>query len=165
MHNSEPNTSPHVSKPFSTSEIAFARLVNATMALCAAERDVSGLSAFDPAFDTWFREAEAARAAVLAAADAVIMAGAPTATDRRFIAVTRNFEAMMLTDDPVRYAGTAEAMLQMGWLYHVRGRGPCTARANVLLQAFRHHFGILMNLPDYAPATALVQNDDLALAA
>lgn len=165
MHKLKDNTSPHVSKPLSTSEIAFTRLVDATMALCAAERDILGFGAFDPAFDTWLCEAEAARAAVLAAADVVLMSPAPTATDRRFLSVTRNFEAMMLTDDPVQYAKIAGALLQMRWLYQVPGRGARPARATALLQAFRHQLAVLFSLPDYAPTSIMVVHNDLAMAA
>lgn len=144
---------------------AFAQMVQCLVNLCAAERDVSGSDSFDPAFDRWFREAEAARAAVLAAADSVIMSLAPTATDRRFVAVARCFEAMLQTHDAIKYANTAQAMLQQAWFYYVPGRGARVARASALLQVFRHHFGILMSLPDYAPVTSLVQNEELALAA
>lgn len=135
------------------------------MTLCATERDVAGLAPFDPAFDTWFCEAEAARAAVLAAADAVVKAHAATATDRPFVAVAQCFEAMLLTDDAASYAVTANALMHQSWSYDVRDRCGRAAGVTVLLQEFRHHFNILMSLPDYAPITSLVQNDELELAA
>ena len=129
----------------------FSNLVLRLTELVAAERDIAGLCAWDPAFDDWLRDAEAARAAVVSAAEAVIMAMSPTATDRRFRVVALNFEAMLLTTDAAKYAILAEAMLSSAWIYTVPGRGPRAARATALLKAFRHHLGVLLSFSDYTP--------------
>jgi hypothetical protein len=132
-------------------EIAFAALIAKTEALCMAERDIAGLDAGDPAFDQWFRDAERARAATIAAADAVIMCMTVTAADRRFRIVARNFEAMLLTQDAKSHAFVSEALMSTAWFYNVAGRGPRAARATGLLRQFRHLLGLLLSMPDYTP--------------
>lgn len=132
-------------------EKAFSALVAATQSLCAAERDIAGLSTWEPAFDDWIRDAEKARAAVVTAAEAVIMAMCQTGTDRRFRIVALNFEGMLLTQDAAKYAHVADAMLSSAWMYTVPGRGPRAARATALLQQFRHYLGLLLGYPDYMP--------------
>ena len=129
----------------------FSGLVQRLIELVAAERDIVDLVAGDVACDHWIREAETARAAVVSAAEAVILAMSPTATDRRFRIVARNLEAMLLTQDAGKYHCIAKAMLTSAWIYNVPGRGLRAARATVLLQAFRRSFGELLSLPDYAP--------------
>lgn len=144
-----------VSEAPGESEFAFAALVRATATLCVAERDVSGSDSFDPAFDDWFREAESARAAVVSAAEAVILSMTLTATDRRFRIVALHFEAMLLTQDASTYALYSDFLTTTGWLYNVAGRGTRAGRATILLQQFRHNLGLLLHLPDYAPEQAV----------
>lgn len=129
----------------------FSELVQRLIELVRAERDIAGIAHGDLAFDRWFRDAEVARAAAVSAAEAVILAMAPTATDRRFRVVALNFEAMLLTKDAAKYTVLAEALSSTAWFYTVPGRGPRAARATMLLQTFRHHFGVLLSFPDYTP--------------
>lgn len=135
----------------SDGENAFSSLVAATRTLCAAERDTVGMHCGDPAFDEWLRDAETARAAVVAAAEGVVMAMSHTATDKRFRIVALNLEAMLLTQDAGKYSRFAEALLSSKWLYNVPGRGPRAARGTALLHEFRKQLDLLLSLPDYTP--------------
>ncbi|MDP2079593.1 MAG: hypothetical protein U0934_20790 [Pseudotabrizicola sp.] len=159
------NTSPSVSEPLGGAEFAFTTLVRSMQTLCAAERDIAGISSGDFAFDDWFRDAEVARSAVVSAAEAVILVMAPTATDRRFRIVALNFEALLLTKDAAKYAFLAEALSSTAWFYTVPGRGPRAARATALLQTFRHYFGLLLSFSDYTPEPPFAPAMAMAMAA
>lgn len=119
--------------------------------LVAAEQDAVGLPCHDLTFDTWLSEAEAARTAVIAAAEAVVFAPCRTVADLRFRIIARDFETMMLTSDPVRYASKHEFLSTAVWLYSARGLGHKAGQAATLLHACRLQFNRLFALPDYAP--------------
>ena len=136
-------------------ESAFAQMVHSLVTLNNAERDIVGLPSGDVAFDSWFRDAESARAAVLKSLDAVIMCHPTTATDHRFRVVARCFEAMLLTHDAAEYAATADAMMQQAGFDHFLGHGVRAARVSALLRAFGHHFSVLLSFPDYTPPSTL----------
>lgn len=132
-------------------ERAFSDLVDLLSKLVLAERDVMGLPFGDPAFDRWLSDAEAARAAVVDAAGAVVMLHIKTAAERNFRSVAMHFESLLLTQDAGHYDFTRRFLQSAAWLYTPRGRGPAVMRANALLRAFRAEFGQLMALPDYMP--------------
>lgn len=158
------STSPSDSTPFGVVEFAFAAMVASMRTLYCVERDIAGMDAGDPAFDQWFRDAESARAATVAAADAVIMCTTLTATDRRFRIVARNFEAMLLTQDAETHAFISEALMSTGWFYNVAGRGPRAARATALLRQFRHCLGLLLSIPDYTPDPSVSMTNAMMVA-
>lgn len=140
-----------VSEGHSPAEAAFTVLLERLGELCAAERDVVGLPDGDPAFDAWLSEAELAREAAMAAAEAVILAWTETPADLRFRGVALNFEALLLTDDGGRYNRLALGLLRERLFWTVPGPGPRAERARALLRAFRKQFLRLLTLPDYAP--------------
>lgn len=121
--------------------------------LVAAERDAVGLPSHDLAFDAWLSDAEAARTAVIAAAEDVVFARCLTVADLRFRIIARDFEAMMLTSDPNRYAFNHAFLMKTGWLYSARGLGKSMESAATLLRACRVQFEQLFEMPDYAPET------------
>lgn len=132
-------------------EQAFSLFVTCVGTLLEAERPLSSAMYGDPAFDDWFRAGEAARLAVLAAADGVIHARVASATDLRFRAVALNFEAMLLTTNPTKYARYFHFFRSEARLFHVPGRGARVQHANNLLRAFRHHLMALLACEDYQP--------------
>ncbi len=145
--------------------IAFTRFVDNLEKLIDAERDAVGLPCHDLAFDTWLSEAEAARTAVIEAADAVVFPPCRTVADLRFRIIARDFETMMLTSDPVRYASKHEFLSTAGWLYSARGLGQKVGPAATLLRACQVRFAQLFALPDYAPETQSCTTASVAAAA
>jgi hypothetical protein len=137
--------------PATPAEAAFTVLLARLGELYAAERDVVGLPDGDPAFDAWLSEAELAREAAKAAAEAVILVWTETPADLRFRGVALNFEALLLTDDAGRYNRLALGLLRERLFWTVPGPGPRAERARALLRAFRKQFLRLLTLPDYAP--------------
>ena len=140
---------PHVDT--ASVEQAFSILVTCVGTLLEAERPLSSAMYGDPAFDDWFRAAEAARLAVLAAADGVIHAPVASATDLRFRAVALNLEAMLLTTNPTKYARYFHFFRNEARLFYVPGRGVRVQRANNLLRDFRQHLVALLDCEDYQP--------------
>lgn len=145
--------------------IAFTQFVDSLGKLIDAERDVVGLPSHDAAFDTWLSEAEAARTAVIGAAEAIVFAPCRTVADLRFRIIARDFETMMLTSDPVRYASKHEFLSTTGWLYSARGLGQKAGPAATLLRACQVRFAQLFDLPDYAPETQTCTTVPVATAA
>lgn len=132
-------------------EQAFSTFVVRLGTLCEAERPLCAAMYGDPAFDDWFRAAEVARSAVLAAADAVVHAPVASATDMRFRAVALNFEAMLLTTNPTKYAGYFSFFRNEARLFYVAGRGARVQHANNLLRTCRRHLMLLLSCEDYLP--------------
>lgn len=143
-------------------EQAFSLFVTCIGTLLEAERPLSSAMYGDPAFDDWFRAAEAARVAVLAAADGVIHAPVATVTDLRFRAVALNFEAILLTTDPMAYARYHSFFRHEAWLFYAPGRGTRVQCANQLLRAVRQHLTVLLACDDYLPEPMNAVNAPLA---
>ncbi|WP_054004527.1 hypothetical protein [Cypionkella psychrotolerans] len=115
--------------------------------LCAAERDICGAGQGDPAFDGWFRDAEAARSAVVSAAKAVVLATPQSRVDQQFRSACYALTTLLCTSDAEPFA-SATSFLQRQAVEFCDPAGGF-AQAASLFRSFYEAFDFLMTLPDY----------------
>ena len=125
---------------------AFDRLIARLDALCDAEAAADGAPIGDLAFDRWFQDAEAARAAAISAATALCHADAVTQMDARMQALGKAFAIMMITDEPATYRRLH--MFFIADAAHPRAALQTNAKS---MQQFSGVISRLLALPDYLP--------------
>lgn len=143
------NTLPPVSKAPAEVQMAFEGLLRRLSTLCTSERDIVDLAHGDPAFDAWFCDAETARAVVLAAAEAVMLAAPRSSLDRRFRRISFALKILLISSDPEQFAKAATFLRRNAERYCEPVEG--AAQAALMFRRFYRAFDVLMALPDYAP--------------
>jgi hypothetical protein len=162
MNNSADNISRPFSKPPADAQSAFQALLIPLATLYAAERDISGIDHGDPAFDEWFRDAEAARSAVVSAARAVVLAMPRSRTDQRFRSACYALSTVLSASDAEPFASAA-SFLQCQAVQFCDPAGG-SLQAATLFRGFYEAFDFLMTLPDYT-LESLSFAPEIALAA
>ena len=89
-----------------------------------AERDLEHSGSWDPACDHWLRDAEAARAAVGAALDALCDTPAERLEDRPLLRIARLTRALALSEDGAEFAQLYARVAAPGALLRCPGRHP-----------------------------------------
>ena len=115
-----------------------------------AERDLEHSGSWDPACDHWLRDAEAARAAVGAALDALCDTPAERLEDRPLLRIARLTRALALSEDGAEFAQLYARVATSGALLRCPGRHPLALRVNLMLAEARHALAQLAALPDHA---------------
>ena len=98
-----------------------------------AERDLEHSGSWDPACDHWLRDAEAARAAVGAALDALCDTPAERLEDRPLLRIARLTRALALSEDGAEFAQLYARVTAPGALLRCPGRHPLALRVNLML--------------------------------
>lgn len=132
--------------PLTPAAEAFDRLIARLDALCDAEAAVDGAPIGDLAFDRWFQDAEAARAAALRAATALCDAHPSSSMDARMQTLGKAFAAMMTTDDPATYRRLHVFFIAKA--SHPQAALQTSAKS---MQHFCRVISRLLALPDYLP--------------
>ena len=115
-----------------------------------AERDLEHSGSWDPACDHWLRDAEAARAAVGAALDALCDTPAERLEDRPLLRIARLTRALVLSEDAGEFAQLYARVATPGPLLRCPGRHPLALRVNLMLAEARRALAQLAALPDHA---------------
>ncbi|WP_114350850.1 hypothetical protein [uncultured Paracoccus sp.] len=115
-----------------------------------AERDLEHSGSWDPACDHWLRDAEAARAAVGAALDALCDTPAERLEDRPLLRIARLTRALVLSEDAGEFAQLYARVATPGALLRCPGRHPLALRVNLMLAEARRALAQLAALPDHA---------------
>ncbi len=115
-----------------------------------AERDLEHSGSWDPACDHWLRDAEAARAAVGAALDALCDTPAERLEDRPLLRIARLTRALVLSQDAGEFAQLYARVATPGALLRCPGRHPLALRVNLMLAEARRALAQLAALPDHA---------------
>ena len=115
-----------------------------------AERDLEHSGSWDPACDHWLRDAEAARAAVGAALDALCDTPAERLEDRPLLRIALLTRALALSEDGVEFAQLYARVATPGALLRCPGRHPLALRVNQMLAEARRALAQLAALPDHA---------------
>ena len=115
-----------------------------------AERDLEHSGSWDPACDHWLRDAEAARAAVGAALDALCDTPAERLEDRPLLRIARITRALALSEDGAEFAQLYARVATSGALLRCPGRHPLALRVNLMLAEARRALAQLAALPDHA---------------
>lgn len=115
-----------------------------------AERDLEHSGSWDPACDHWLRDAEAARAAVGAALDALCDTPAERLEDRPLLRIARLTRALALSEDGAEFAQLYARVTAPGALLRCPGRHPLALRVNLMLSEARRALAQLAALPDHA---------------
>ena len=115
-----------------------------------AERDLEHSGSWDPACDHWLRDAEAARAAVGAALDALCDTPAERLEDRPLLRIARLTRALALSEDSEEFAQLYARVATSGALLRCPGRHPLALRVNLMLTEARRALAQLAALPDHA---------------
>ena len=115
-----------------------------------AERDLEHSGSWDPACDHWLRDAEAARAAVGAALDALCDTPAERLEDRPLLQIARLTRALVLSEDAAEFAQLYARVATSGALLRCPGRHPLALRVNLMLAEARRALAELAALPDHA---------------
>ena len=115
-----------------------------------AERDLEHSGSWDPACDHWLRDAEAARAAVGAALDALCDTPAERLEDRPLLRIARLTRALVLSQDAGEFAQLYARVATPGALLRCPGRHPLALRVNQMLAEARRALAQLAALPDHA---------------
>ena len=115
-----------------------------------AERDLEHSGSWDPACDHWLRDAEAARAAVGAALDALCDTPAERLEDRPLLRIARLTRALVLSEDAGEFAQLYARFATPGALLRCPGRHPLALRVNLMLAEARRALAQLAALPDHA---------------
>ncbi|MTH63362.1 hypothetical protein [Paracoccus shanxieyensis] len=115
-----------------------------------AERDLEHSGSWDPACDHWLRDAEAARAAVGAALDALCDTPAERLEDRPLLRIARITRALSLSEDGAEFAQLYARVAAPGALLRCPGRHPLARRVNLMLAEARRALAELAALPDHA---------------
>lgn len=114
------------------------------------ERDLEHSGSWDPACDHWLRDAEAARAAVRAALDALCDTPAERLEDRPLLRIARITRALALSEDGTEFAQLYARVAAPGALLRCPGRHPLALRVNLMLVEARRALAQLAALPDHA---------------
>lgn len=115
-----------------------------------AERDLEHSGSWDPACDHWLRDAEAARAAVGAALDALCDTPAERLEDRPLLRIARLTRALVLSEDGAEFAQLYARVAAPGALLRCPERHPLATRVNLMLAEARRALAQLAALPDHA---------------
>ena len=115
-----------------------------------AERDLEHSGSWDPACDHWLRDAEAARAAVGAALDALCDTLAERLEDRPLLRIARLTRALALSEDGAECTQLYARVAAPGALLRCPGRHPLARRVNLMLAEARRALAELAALPDHA---------------
>lgn len=115
-----------------------------------AERDLEHSGSWDPACDHWLRDAEAARAAVGAALDALCDTPAERLEDRPLLRTARITRALVETEDGAEFARLYARVTAYDALLRCPGRHPLALRVNLMLAEARRALTALTALPDHA---------------
>lgn len=115
-----------------------------------AERDLEHSGSWDPACDHWLHDAEAARAAVGAALDALCDTPAERLEDRPLLRIARITRALALSEDGAEFAQVYARVATPGALLRCPGRHPLALRVNLMLAEARRALAQLAALPDHA---------------
>ncbi len=115
-----------------------------------AEWDLEHSGSWDPACDHWLRDAEAARAAVGAALDALCDTPAERLEDRPLLRIARLTRALVLSEDAGEFAQLYARVATPGALLRCPGRHPLALRVNLMLAEARRALAQLAALPDHA---------------
>jgi hypothetical protein len=134
-------------KPPTEVQRAFDAVLKPLATLCAAERDISGVGQGDPAFDEWFRDAEAARSAVVSAARAVVLSMPRSRSDQRFRSACYALSTVLCASDAEPFASAASFLQRQADQFRDPAGG--APQAASLFRSFCEAFNFLMTLPDY----------------
>lgn len=126
---------------------AFSSLVGAMAVYIEAERDITHARSFDPAFDDWTRDAEAARARVLTLVDAVRSARMTRSEDLPLFRMAMMCYAMIEADSSEEFITAQQVLTSTPSLFTCTSAGAVGWRVRQMLRSCRTRIDEMASLP------------------
>ena len=152
---SAPTTPSGVTKPtahYTQTEISrrFSRLIGEISTYIEAERDIEDAASWDPAFQDWHRDAEAARGSVLSSIDHIRVSVPKRREDLPLQRMALLLFALIESGSSSEFLRLAACLDRHDGLFACVGSGPVVRRVSAMLTAAR------MQVADLTSLTALV---------